>query len=112
MAAAAGILERGEPDRRSLCFCGSIRGGREDRELYVRVVSRLRSFGVVLTEHVAAAELDENGEEAAGGDKFIHDRDLAWLQQADGEWSTVLPENSPGVLDPLDLPGSPLQGTP
>ncbi|KAB0354933.1 hypothetical protein FD755_022392, partial [Muntiacus reevesi] len=23
------------------------------------------------------------GEEAAGGDRFIHDRDLAWLQQAD-----------------------------
>uniref|UniRef100_A0A452EMR6 2'-deoxynucleoside 5'-phosphate N-hydrolase 1 n=1 Tax=Capra hircus TaxID=9925 RepID=A0A452EMR6_CAPHI len=68
----------------SLYFCGSIRGGREDRELYVRIVSRLRRFGVVLTEHVAAAELDESGEEeAAGGDKLIHDRDLAWLQQAD-----------------------------
>ncbi|XP_010861437.1 PREDICTED: LOW QUALITY PROTEIN: 2'-deoxynucleoside 5'-phosphate N-hydrolase 1 [Bison bison bison] len=62
---------------------GSIRGGREDRELYVRIVSRLRRFGVVLTEHVAAAEVDESGEEAAGGDKLIHDRDLAWLQQAD-----------------------------
>ncbi|KAB0337781.1 hypothetical protein FD755_025470, partial [Muntiacus reevesi] len=23
------------------------------------------------------------GEEAAGGDRLIHDRDLAWLQQAD-----------------------------
>ncbi|XP_055261932.1 2'-deoxynucleoside 5'-phosphate N-hydrolase 1-like [Moschus berezovskii] len=82
-AAAAGTLERGEPGRLSLYFCGSIRGGREDRELYVRIVSRLRRFGVVLTEHVAAAELDESGEEAAGGDKLIHDRDLAWLQQAD-----------------------------
>ncbi|XP_070312506.1 5-hydroxymethyl-dUMP N-hydrolase [Odocoileus virginianus] len=83
MAAAAGTLERGEPGSLSLYFCGSIRGGREDRELYVRIVSRLRRFGVVLTEHVAAAELDESGEEAAGGDRLIHDRDLAWLQQAD-----------------------------
>ena len=83
MAAAAGILVRGEPGLLSLYFCGSIRGGREDRELYVLIVSRLRSFGVVLTEHVAAAELDKSREEAAGGDKFIHDRDLAWLQQAD-----------------------------
>lgn len=49
----------------------------------MRIVSRLRRFGVVLTEHVAAAEVDESGEEAAGGDKLIHDRDLAWLQQAD-----------------------------
>ena len=59
MAAAAGTLE---PGRLSLYFCGSIRGGREDRELYVRIVSRLRRFGVVLTEHVAAAEVDESGE--------------------------------------------------
>uniref|UniRef100_E1BM28 2'-deoxynucleoside 5'-phosphate N-hydrolase 1 n=1 Tax=Bos taurus TaxID=9913 RepID=E1BM28_BOVIN len=79
-AAAAGTVD---PGRLSLYFCGSIRGGREDRELYVRIVSRLRRFGVVLTEHVAAAEVDESGEEAAGGDKLIHDRDLAWLQQAD-----------------------------
>ncbi|KAJ1068557.1 hypothetical protein K5549_005253 [Capra hircus] len=82
-AVAAGTLEHGEPGCLSLYFCGSIRGGREDRELYVRIVSRLRRFGVVLTEHVAAAELDESEEEAAGGDKLIHDRDLAWLQQAD-----------------------------
>lgn len=58
-AAAAGTLD---PGRLSLYFCGSIRGGREDRELYVRIVSRLRRFGVVLTEHVAAAEVDESGE--------------------------------------------------
>ncbi|XP_040104980.1 2'-deoxynucleoside 5'-phosphate N-hydrolase 1 [Oryx dammah] len=32
---------------------------------------------------VAAAEQDVSGEEAAGGDKLIHDRDLAWLQQTD-----------------------------
>ena len=38
---------------------------------------------------------------------LIHDQDLAWLQQAEGEWSPVVPANSPGVLDPLDLPGSP-----
>nr|XP_003404225.1 2'-deoxynucleoside 5'-phosphate N-hydrolase 1 [Loxodonta africana] len=75
--------ELGEPDRRALYFCGSIRGGREDRALYERIVSRLRRFGVVLTEHVTAAELDARGEEAAGGDTLIHDRDLAWLKQAD-----------------------------
>ncbi|XP_002714734.1 5-hydroxymethyl-dUMP N-hydrolase [Oryctolagus cuniculus] len=87
--AAAGTRERGEPvgpgepGRRALYFCGSIRGGRDDRALYGRIVSRLRRFGVVLTEHVAAAELGARGEEAAGGDRLIHERDLAWLQQAD-----------------------------
>ncbi|EGW09325.1 2'-deoxynucleoside 5'-phosphate N-hydrolase 1 [Cricetulus griseus] len=67
----------------SVYFCGSIRGGREDQALYAKIVSRLRRYGKVLTEHVAAAELDPRGEEAAGGDKLIHEQDLAWLRQAD-----------------------------
>ncbi|XP_078012899.1 5-hydroxymethyl-dUMP N-hydrolase-like [Phascolarctos cinereus] len=75
--------EPGESGRRGLYFCGSIRGGRQDRALYGRIVSRLRRFGTVLTEHVAAAELGARGEEAAGGDRLIHERELAWLQQAD-----------------------------
>ncbi|KAM5325784.1 5-hydroxymethyl-dUMP N-hydrolase [Glossophaga mutica] len=88
-ATIAGARERGEPGqsgdtcRRALYFCGSIRGGREDRALYQRIVSRLRRFGTVLTEHVAFAELGAQGEEAAGGDRLIHERDLAWLQRAD-----------------------------
>ncbi|KAM7135377.1 5-hydroxymethyl-dUMP N-hydrolase [Molossus nigricans] len=87
--AAAGAQGRGGPGqaggpgRRALYFCGSIRGGREDRALYERIVSRLRRFGTVLTEHVAFADPSAWGEEAAGGDRLIHDQDLAWLQQAD-----------------------------
>lgn len=34
------------------------------------------------------------GEEVAGGDRLIHERDLAWLQQADGEHFPLLPTNS------------------
>ncbi|XP_004379618.1 2'-deoxynucleoside 5'-phosphate N-hydrolase 1 [Trichechus manatus latirostris] len=75
--------EPGKPGRLALYFCGSIRGGREDRAMYERIVSRLRRFGAVLTEHVAAADLGARGEEAAGGDRLIHERDMAWLQQAD-----------------------------
>ncbi|XP_077017983.1 5-hydroxymethyl-dUMP N-hydrolase [Tamandua tetradactyla] len=73
----------GEPGGQALYFCGSIRGGREDLALYGRIVSRLRRFGTVLTEHVAAAELGVRGEETAEGDRLIHEQDLAWLQQAD-----------------------------
>ncbi|KAL1771802.1 hypothetical protein HispidOSU_026071 [Sigmodon hispidus] len=72
-----------EPGLCSVYFCGSIRGGREDQALYARIVSRLRRYGKVLTEHVAAAELDPRGEEASEGDRLIHERDLAWLRQAD-----------------------------
>uniref|UniRef100_A0A673T5T4 2'-deoxynucleoside 5'-phosphate N-hydrolase 1 n=1 Tax=Suricata suricatta TaxID=37032 RepID=A0A673T5T4_SURSU len=109
-AAETGARERGETTQpgqagsRALYFCGSIRGGREDSALYGRIVSRLRRFGTVLTEHVAAADLDARGEEASGGDRLIHERDLAWLQQADGEQSPLLPTNSSGLLDPLDVP--------
>lgn len=68
MAAAGtgGDQERRGAQGRVLYFCGSIRGGRQDQALYARIVSRLRRFGVVLTEHVAAAELDEHGDEGLG----------------------------------------------
>ncbi|XP_029099111.1 2'-deoxynucleoside 5'-phosphate N-hydrolase 1 [Monodon monoceros] len=75
--------ERGEPGRPSLYVGGSIPGGREDRELYGRIVSRLRRFGAELTEHLAAADQGAGGEEAAGGNRLIHEQDLAWLQQAE-----------------------------
>ncbi|XP_059179937.1 2'-deoxynucleoside 5'-phosphate N-hydrolase 1 [Centropristis striata] len=65
-------------------FCGSIRGGRDDAHLYLRIVQKLQSYGTVLTEHVSSAELTDRGEDAvAAGDKFIHDRDVSWLQQSD-----------------------------
>lgn len=56
--------ERGEPGRPSLYVGGSIPGGREDRELYGRIVSRLRRFGAELTEHLAAADQGAGGEAA------------------------------------------------
>ncbi|XP_043992774.1 2'-deoxynucleoside 5'-phosphate N-hydrolase 1 [Gambusia affinis] len=65
-------------------FCGSIRGGRSDQQLYQRIVNELHRYGSVLTEHVTSAELSDAGEEGpVGGDRAIHDRDLAWLQQSD-----------------------------
>ncbi|XP_072266146.1 5-hydroxymethyl-dUMP N-hydrolase [Pyxicephalus adspersus] len=68
----------------SVYFCGSIRGGRDDRDLYERIVGVLQRYGTVLTEHIARPEITEAGEDALDkGDKYIHDRDIAWLQQAD-----------------------------
>ncbi|KAM5164315.1 5-hydroxymethyl-dUMP N-hydrolase [Mantella aurantiaca] len=68
----------------SVYFCGSIRGGREDRALYEKIVRELQRYGTVLTEHIARPEITETGEDALElGDKFIHDRDVAWLEQAD-----------------------------
>ena len=62
-------------------FAGAIRGGRDDAALYLEIVILLRAYGEVLTEHVAAAELSVLGE--SRDDRWIHDRDLAWLREAD-----------------------------
>ena len=62
-------------------FAGSIRGGRGDVALYLEIIEQLREYGQVLTEHVGNPELSGMGE--IEDDQKIHDRDLAWLRQAD-----------------------------
>ena len=57
-------------------FAGSIRGGREDVELYKIIVQHLQACGPVLTEHVASDELTERG----GSIEYANDEaGLAWL---------------------------------
>ena len=62
-------------------FAGAIRGGREDVALYLELVELLKAYGTVLTEHVADKQVTEFGESM--DDRAIHDRDLAWLKEAD-----------------------------
>lgn len=63
-------------------FAGSIRGGRDDQDLYKQIIALLSSYGDVLTEHVGDASLTSMGE---GGmtDEKIYERDLAWLKACD-----------------------------
>jgi 2'-deoxynucleoside 5'-phosphate N-hydrolase len=68
-------------DSISIYFAGAIRGGREDCALYLEIVEQLRAYGRVLTEHISDSELSAMGE--TEGDEWIHDRDLAWLKEAD-----------------------------
>ncbi|RXN20623.1 2 -deoxynucleoside 5 -phosphate N-hydrolase 1 [Labeo rohita] len=37
----------------NIYFCGSIRGGRQDVNIYQRIVKKLQQYGKVLTEHVS-----------------------------------------------------------
>ncbi len=62
-------------------FAASIRGGRDDWASYLEIVSQLREYGEVLTEHIGDAELSTAGEDL--GDQHIHDRDLGWLKSSD-----------------------------
>ena len=63
-------------------FAGSIRGGREDAALYLQIIDYLKSFGEVLTEHIGDPKLTELGDDGPTA-RYIHDRDLEWLQSAD-----------------------------
>ncbi len=63
-------------------FAGSIRGGREDAELYLDFIQFLKGFGEVLTEHIGDLKLTHLGDDGET-DRLIHDRDIKWLLSAD-----------------------------
>ena len=63
-------------------FAASIRGGRDDIEIYSKLIKLLQNYGTVLTEHVADANLSNKGESQLN-DQDIHDRDMRWLLESD-----------------------------
>ena len=63
-------------------FAGSIRGGRDDAEIYSQIIEFLQWYGEVLTEHVGEKDLNAMGESTLS-DKQIHDRDMNWLLESD-----------------------------
>ena len=63
-------------------FAGSIRGGRDDAEIYAQIIQFLQNYGEVLTEHVGSDNLMDKGESSLS-DQEIHDRDLDWLLESD-----------------------------
>lgn len=62
-------------------FAGSIRGGRDDAELYNTVINMLKKYGEVLTEHVGSKALSSMGEEEKN--EYIYTRDVNWIKEAD-----------------------------
>ncbi|MFA0631072.1 nucleoside 2-deoxyribosyltransferase [Vibrio sp. 070316B] len=62
-------------------FAGSIRAGRDDVSVYAEIISQLKAYGTVITEHVGDYKLSDGGQSFLT-DKFIHDRDLQWLRQS------------------------------
>jgi nucleoside 2-deoxyribosyltransferase len=67
---------------KKIYFAGSIRGGRDDQELYEKIINYLQSFGEVLTEHVGHAGITPSGE-AGVSDQEIYNRDIDWLRSSD-----------------------------
>ena len=63
-------------------FAGSIRGGRQDAGKYLELIDFLSTKAEVLTEHVGAVELGDQGENTLS-DHEIHRRDVEWLESCD-----------------------------
>lgn len=108
-------------EKHTIYFAGRITGGRRYAGLYLRIVEQLRTYGNVLTEHVANPTVEAGkikfrifflqllsvynrfgkkyakcrlilftfaDEDNAGlTDVFIHDRDMDWLYESDGNIS-------------------------
>lgn len=66
----------------NIYFAASIRGGREDAEIYRQIINMLSRYGVVLTVHIGDSDLSAGGEEGLS-DRAIFDRDTAWLDPAE-----------------------------
>ncbi len=65
----------------NIYFAGSIRGGRDDGELYRELIRFLSQYGPVLTEHVGDDGLLRDEKNLS--EQEIFDRDMAWLDRAD-----------------------------
>ncbi|KAH3898299.1 2'-deoxynucleoside 5'-phosphate N-hydrolase 1-like [Dreissena polymorpha] len=62
-------------------FCGSIGGGRQDDEIYARLIEKLQTYGEVLTKHVGSKTVVQDEIDLTA--KYIHDRDVRWLEESD-----------------------------
>ena len=62
-------------------FAGSIRGGRDEEENYLKIIHYLGKFGEVLTEHVGHKNIEKD--ETKKTDNYIFERDVSWLKISD-----------------------------
>ena len=62
-------------------FAGSIRGGRDEEENYLKIIHYLGKFGEVLTEHVGHKNIEKD--ETKKTDNYIFERDVSWLKTSD-----------------------------
>jgi hypothetical protein len=63
-------------------FAGSIRGGRQDADLYGELIGFIKRYAEVLTEHVGDQSL--TGDQGEGYNaSYIYSRDIDWLKSSD-----------------------------
>ncbi|MBR6800536.1 MAG: nucleoside 2-deoxyribosyltransferase [Eubacteriaceae bacterium] len=66
---------------KKIYFCASVTGGRENADIYAKIVKRLKENYIVLTEHLADPNLSSMGEGLS--QEEIYRRDVDYLENAD-----------------------------
>jgi 2'-deoxynucleoside 5'-phosphate N-hydrolase len=66
----------------NILFTGSIRGGRKHQPAYVKIMSILKKYGTVFSEHIGDETISEYGETHISKEE-IHDREMNSLQKSD-----------------------------
>ena len=65
----------------NIYFAGSIRGGRDEADNYLKIIDHLTQYGEVLTEHVGLKNIEKNDQKNT--DSYIFQRDISWLKTSD-----------------------------
>ena len=68
--------------KKKVYFAGSIRGGRQDADLYKRIIEYIQRNHIVLTEHVGDLSKSKT-EGLPNQEAAIYEQDTAWLREAD-----------------------------
>ncbi len=63
-------------------FAGSITGGREDVSIYQEIVSMLKKYGEVLSEHISFFEISVMGQTDITAE-MVYKKDTDWIKEAD-----------------------------
>ena len=63
-------------------FSGSITGGRDDGHLYAEIISMLKNYGQVLTEHIGNVSMNALGQTHMTAEE-VYTKDTNWIKEAD-----------------------------
>ncbi|MCX6755309.1 MAG: nucleoside 2-deoxyribosyltransferase [Candidatus Nomurabacteria bacterium] len=63
-------------------FAGSIRGGRDDKDIYADIISLLKKYGPVLSEHIGDKNLSSQGQTSMTNEQ-IYQKDVNWINESD-----------------------------
>ena len=61
-------------------FAGSIRGGEPDREWFQQLITYIKQYGQVMTEHSFDFSYED---EIKKDDEWIYNTDMGWLRESD-----------------------------